>query len=112
MIRLGSGEFILTSEMVRSYLKRLGIRDVQPPNLEFLCELHRAHVSVISWQTIDVFSGRPRPIDMETSVRMIMVRYKLVSDTFRINLIQNAHNCAMFYSSLDDLRHPFRISAV
>ena len=72
MIRLGSGEFILTSEMVRSYLKRLGIRDVQPLNLEFLCELHRAHVSVISWQTIDVFSGRPRPIDMETSVRMIV----------------------------------------
>lgn len=67
-----SGEFVLTSEMMRSYLKRLGIRDVQPPTLEFLYELHRAHVSIISWQTIDVFSGRPRPIDLETSIRMIV----------------------------------------
>jgi len=67
-----SGEFVLTSEMMRSYLKRLGIRDIQPPTLEFLRELHRAHVSTISWQTIDVFSGRPRPIDLETSVRMIV----------------------------------------
>ena len=67
-----SGGFILTSELVLSYLKRLGIRAVQPPTLEFLRELHRAHVSDIPWQTIDVFSGRPRPIDMETSVRMIV----------------------------------------
>lgn len=62
----------MTRSEIRAYLRRIGIGEIRPPCLGFLAELHRAHVSTISWQTIDIVAGRPAPIDLDASVRLIL----------------------------------------
>ncbi|MFS0872557.1 arylamine N-acetyltransferase family protein [Paenibacillus xylanilyticus] len=62
----------LTHSDLMSYLKRIGIDHIKPPTLEFLSELHRAHVQYLSWQTIDIFAGRPEGIHPANSVQLIL----------------------------------------
>lgn len=62
----------MTDSELKSYLKRIHIDDIKPPTLEFLSELHRAHVQYLSWQTIDIFTGRPEAIDLANSVRLVL----------------------------------------
>ncbi|MCG7383729.1 arylamine N-acetyltransferase [Paenibacillus sp. ACRRY] len=62
----------LTDSELKSYLKRIHIDDIKPPTLEFLSELHRKRVQYLSWQTIDIFTGRPEAIDLAHSVRLVL----------------------------------------
>lgn len=62
----------MTPAEIKTYLKRIGIEDIQPPTLSYLTQLHRAHVASISWQTIDIVAGRPAPIDLDECVRLML----------------------------------------
>ncbi|WP_339208241.1 arylamine N-acetyltransferase [Paenibacillus sp. FSL K6-3182] len=62
----------LTREEIKAYLSRLGISEIQEPTKAFLFELHRAHVRVFSWQTIDVFAGKPAGIQLNQSVPLLI----------------------------------------
>ncbi|WP_440114563.1 arylamine N-acetyltransferase family protein [Paenibacillus sp. QZ-Y1] len=62
----------LTPSEIQAYLKRLGIDDMKKPTLEFLTEIQRAHVQHLSWQTVDIFAGRPAGIDLQESVQLIL----------------------------------------
>ncbi|MCR8644572.1 arylamine N-acetyltransferase [Paenibacillus sp. N1-5-1-14] len=63
---------MLTHAEIRNYLARLGIQDICKPSLEFLTEIHKAHVENLSWQTIDIVAGRPAPMDIRSSVDLIL----------------------------------------
>lgn len=63
---------MLTSTEVRSYLKRLGLSDIEKPSLPYLIRLHRAHVERLSWQSVDIFAGRPASIDPRQSLELIL----------------------------------------
>jgi arylamine N-acetyltransferase len=63
---------MMTRAEIKAYLKRIGISDIEPPTLSYLTQLHRAHVSAISWQTIDIVAGRPAPIDLNECIRLIL----------------------------------------
>ncbi|RNB50177.1 arylamine N-acetyltransferase [Brevibacillus gelatini] len=63
---------MMTRSEIKAYLKRIGITDIQPPTLSYLTQLHRAHVSTISWQTIDIVAGRPTSIDLHECVRLML----------------------------------------
>lgn len=63
---------MLTSTEVRSYLKRLGLSDIEKPSLPYLIRLHRAHVERLSWQSVDIFAGRPTSIDPRQSLELIL----------------------------------------
>ncbi|MBD2868214.1 arylamine N-acetyltransferase family protein [Paenibacillus arenilitoris] len=62
---------MLTKEEIQAYLDRIGIPDIQAPTKAYLFELHKAHVSALSWQTIDIYAGRPAPIGFRESVRLL-----------------------------------------
>ncbi|MBU5442481.1 arylamine N-acetyltransferase [Paenibacillus sp. MSJ-34] len=62
---------MLTLRQIEDYLRRLGL-ERQRPTREFLFALHRAHVERIAWQTIDIFAGKPVPIDDEGLVHHII----------------------------------------
>lgn len=62
---------MLTNTETKAYLKRLGITDIQPPSLSYLFELHRTHVELIPWQTIDIVNGTPVSIDIRDSVQLM-----------------------------------------
>jgi Arylamine N-acetyltransferase len=62
----------MTRAEIKAYLRRIGIDDIRPPTLSYLTQLHRAHVSAISWQTIDIVTGRPALIDLRECVRLIL----------------------------------------
>ncbi|MFS0838976.1 arylamine N-acetyltransferase family protein [Paenibacillus sp. 1P03SA] len=64
--------YTLTREEVRAYLKRIGISDIGAPTLPYLAELHKAHVKHLSWQTLDIFGGKPAPIGFKESVDLIL----------------------------------------
>ena len=63
---------MMTRAEIKAYLRRIGIDDIRPPTLSYLTQLHRAHVSAISWQTIDIVAGRPASIDLRECVRLIL----------------------------------------
>jgi arylamine N-acetyltransferase len=63
---------MLPNEHVCQYLHRIGIKQLEQPSIEYLFELHKAHVERISWQTIDIFYGKPRSIDIDTSIDLIL----------------------------------------
>ncbi|MFD1953283.1 arylamine N-acetyltransferase [Paenibacillus thailandensis] len=65
---------MLTNEEMINYLARLGIREIQPPTRSFLFELHKAHVERIPWETVDIFAGKPVPIDIKASVQLMVNR--------------------------------------
>ncbi|MBA9086855.1 arylamine N-acetyltransferase [Fontibacillus solani] len=62
---------MLTKQEIKDYLKRLGL-EIYTPSKEFLSEMHRAHVEKVSWHTIDIFAGKPTPIDIKSSVQHIV----------------------------------------
>ncbi|MCC3375182.1 arylamine N-acetyltransferase [Cohnella sp. REN36] len=55
----------------RTYLTRLGLEEPASPTLNYLKELHRAHVTRIPWETVDIFAGKPMPIGVAQSVRLL-----------------------------------------
>ncbi|CAG7643365.1 arylamine N-acetyltransferase [Paenibacillus allorhizosphaerae] len=63
---------IMTQDEIKSYLKRIGIADIEAPTLPYLIKLHKAHVSRITWQTIDIFAGQPASIDVRESVQLMI----------------------------------------
>lgn len=63
---------MLTQSEVRGYLNRLGLSDIEKPTLSYLFQLHRAHVERLSWQSIDIFAGRPASIDPRQSLQLIL----------------------------------------
>ncbi|WP_134687448.1 arylamine N-acetyltransferase family protein [Brevibacillus migulae] len=63
---------MMTSDEIKSYLKRLGITEIQPPTLPYLFELHKAHVQSIPWETIDIVAGNPASIDIQDSVNLMI----------------------------------------
>lgn len=63
---------MLSKEEIRAYLDRLGIEDIQPPTKSFLFALHRAHVQRIPWQTVDIFAGKPAPMDIRSSINLML----------------------------------------
>ncbi|MCM3782308.1 arylamine N-acetyltransferase [Neobacillus mesonae] len=65
---------MITLEEIKSYLSRLGITDIQAPTKEYLFELNKAHLAHISWQTLDIFAGRPSSIDTQASVQLMINR--------------------------------------
>jgi Arylamine N-acetyltransferase len=63
---------MLTKPEIQTYLRRIGVPDIQPPALSYLFELHRAHVRSIPWQTVDIVAGRPASIDLRESVQLLL----------------------------------------
>jgi arylamine N-acetyltransferase len=63
---------MLTREQTRGYLQRLGIAEIQYPDKHFLFELHKAHIEKIPWSTVDIFAGKPHPIDYKSSIQLIL----------------------------------------
>lgn len=63
---------MLKPEETQAYLKRLGITEIEPPTLSYLCKLQQAHVENITWQTIDIVSGNPAPIDLHSSIQLMI----------------------------------------
>jgi len=63
---------MLNSTQLRGYLNRLGLIDIEKPTLPYLFRLHRAHVEQLSWQSVDIFAGRPASIDPRQSLELIL----------------------------------------
>ncbi|CAG7619080.1 hypothetical protein PAESOLCIP111_02179 [Paenibacillus solanacearum] len=63
---------IMTLDDIQSYLNRIGIDAIEVPTLPYLFELHKAHVSRVPWQTLDIFAGQPATIDVRESVQLIV----------------------------------------
>ncbi|WP_420818534.1 arylamine N-acetyltransferase family protein [Paenibacillus paeoniae] len=63
---------MLTKSEVKGYLNRLGISEIEKPTLPYLFQLHRAHVERLSWQSLDIFAGRPASIDPQQSLSLIL----------------------------------------
>lgn len=57
---------------VHGYLRRLGVSHAGPPSVEGLFAIHRAHVSVIPYENLEIHLGRPTTIDPEESVERII----------------------------------------
>lgn len=62
----------LTRSEIQAYLKRIGIDEIQAPTLNYLTELQRAHVKYLSWQTVDIYTGRPVGINLQDSIQLIL----------------------------------------
>ncbi|MFF3924105.1 arylamine N-acetyltransferase family protein [Paenibacillus lactis] len=65
---------MITDAEIKAYLTRLGIFDSKAPTKAFLFELHQAHVERISWQTVDIFAGKPTAMDVRSSIQLILSR--------------------------------------
>ncbi|MHA2857301.1 arylamine N-acetyltransferase family protein [Paenibacillus lautus] len=63
---------MITHSEVKAYLNRLGISEIKAPTKEYLFELHKAHVARIPWQTLDIFAGKPTPMDIQYSVQLLI----------------------------------------
>lgn len=63
---------MLTAEEIKAYLNRLGIQDIQAPSLAYLASIHEAHIQTLSWQTVDIIAGKPAPIDIASSVGLVL----------------------------------------
>jgi arylamine N-acetyltransferase len=63
---------MMTRTEILTYLRRIGIPDIQPPTLAYLNQLHKAHVAAIPWQTIDIVAGRPAPFNLHESIRLML----------------------------------------
>lgn len=57
---------------MKAYLKQLGIADIQPPTVQYLFQLHQAHIRRFSWQTVDIFAGQPTSIDLRQSIPLLL----------------------------------------
>lgn len=57
---------------VNGYLRRLGVTHNEPPSVERLFALHRAHVSVVPYETLEIHLGRPTTIDPDESADRII----------------------------------------
>ena len=62
----------LNTAEIQAYLKRIGIDGIKKPTLEFLAELQRAHGQYLSWQTVDIYTGRPVGISLQESIQLIL----------------------------------------
>lgn len=57
--------------LVDTYLKRLEMVHPATASVEYLFEIHRRHVERVSWQSIDIFAGRPQPTAVKTAMKLI-----------------------------------------
>ncbi|WP_171056112.1 arylamine N-acetyltransferase family protein [Paenibacillus sinopodophylli] len=62
----------LNEQEMKSYLNQIGITDIEAPTKAYLFELHKAHMRTKSWQTIDIFGGKPAAIDFEQSIALML----------------------------------------
>ncbi|SFL58790.1 Arylamine N-acetyltransferase [Paenibacillus sp. 1_12] len=62
----------MTKEEIKAYLRRIGIVEQQAPTKEYLFALHQAHVRTLTWQTIDIFAGKPAAIGFKESIQLIL----------------------------------------
>ncbi len=60
----------LPPDVVAAYLDRLGL-ETEPPSVDALARLHRAHVERIPWETVWIHEGRSLGIDPATSAARI-----------------------------------------
>src|SRR5262245_20980864 len=60
--------------MITAYLSRLGL-PLEPPSVDYLFALHRAHVSNVTYSNLQIMRGTPTPIEPEESVRAILAGY-------------------------------------
>ncbi|UVI29255.1 arylamine N-acetyltransferase family protein [Paenibacillus spongiae] len=63
---------MLTAEEIKAYLHRIGICDIESPTRSFLFALHRAHVTNVPWETVDIYAGRSVSIDVNASIAHIL----------------------------------------
>jgi N-hydroxyarylamine O-acetyltransferase len=59
----------------RKYLTRLGL-EVEPPSVEALFRIHRAHVELVAYETLWIFLGEPWGIDATESMRRVANRWR------------------------------------
>lgn len=57
---------------VEDYLRRLGLRSSDPPSVEGLFRLQTAHVERVPYENLEIWRGRPAPIDPADSWRRIL----------------------------------------
>src|SRR5690242_7789113 len=59
---------------VDGYLRRLGLQELAgaAPGAEGLRTLHRAHVERIPYENLDIWRGRPTPLDAAGSVNRVL----------------------------------------
>jgi arylamine N-acetyltransferase len=57
---------------VEGYLRRLRLSHPVAPSLEALLALHRAHVTLVPYETVEIQLGRPTTIDPDESVARIV----------------------------------------
>lgn len=62
-----------SAELVSSYLRRLGIEQ-QPPSVEGLFHIHRAHVERVPYETTWIHMGEQWDIDVDSSMERVAVR--------------------------------------
>ncbi|UKS25900.1 arylamine N-acetyltransferase [Paenibacillus sp. HWE-109] len=63
---------MLTQSEIKTYLHRLGVSDIESPTKDYLFALHQAHVDRISWQTLDIYAGKPVSIDTKEAVHLML----------------------------------------
>lgn len=64
--------YTLSTSEIQTYLQQLGVEEIQPPTLDYLVQLHQAHVRRFSWQTVDIFAGHPTSIDIQQSIALLL----------------------------------------
>lgn len=64
--------YTLSTIEIQSYLKQLGVEEIQPPTIDYLFQLHQAHIRRFSWQTVDIFARHPTSIDIEQSIALLI----------------------------------------
>ncbi|WP_282937264.1 arylamine N-acetyltransferase [Paenibacillus sp. RC67] len=64
--------YLMTQEAIKAYLHRIGIAEQQLPSKEYLFALHQAHVKTLTWQTVDIYAGKPAAIGFEESVQLVL----------------------------------------
>ena len=63
----------MTDKEIDMYMKRLGLQRRAEPDLEFLTELQRRHISTIPFENLDIIAGRPVSLDRERLFEKIIV---------------------------------------
>lgn len=55
-----------------AYLAKLGFTSAPPPTLDTLRALHRAHVTTIPFENLEIIAGRPIPLDLPSVQRKLV----------------------------------------
>jgi N-hydroxyarylamine O-acetyltransferase len=88
---------MIDDSLVAGYLKRLGL-EPEPPSVDALRRLHRAHVERIPYETLWLHLGEPWTVDSLASVERI-VHEQRGGYCFHVNAAFHELLCALGYSS-------------